>query len=167
LEGLQSAAFATAWFSWVAVLIALIPVMFVAAASRESGSRWRIPGKDGKSDRKVHYVLLGLIGGLAGEFTAVISLFISTWWACRTGNQVCHDGQAGMVLIVTIPVLSFLGSILSLVWTWISLGFASNRLWASLFRYDGPNRLLNRVLATAIQIIFWPLFTLVIVRLIS
>ncbi len=164
MDDVLAGVFATLWFSWVAVPFALIPVGIVAMVARSEDSRWRIPVKDGP-DRKIHYVLLGLAGGILGEFTATSSLFLASWWDCRIGDPVCHDGQSGMLLIVTIPVLSFFGSVISLLWTWISLGVAPSKPWASVFLYDGPNRQLNRILAVAIPIMFWSLSTLVITHM--
>lgn len=101
LGELLAALNATLWFSWVAVPFALIPVGFVAMEAREPNSRWRI--RDGNSVRKIRYVWLGVLGGLAGEVVAVNSFFLAEWWSCRKGSQICHDGQAGMLLMFSIP----------------------------------------------------------------
>jgi hypothetical protein len=151
---------AALWFSWVGLLIALLPSLCVGLVLRT-----RNLANEGSVGRKIPYASLGLVGGLMGEFTAVSSLSLGTWWWCLKGSQVCHDGQAGMVLIFTVPALSFFCSVLSLLWTWASLRIPSNNPFASVFRYSGSNRLLNWTCAIAIQLLFWPLLTIVVFRL--
>lgn len=148
--------FATLTFSVIAVPIALIPVGIVAICARLTDSRWKIPPDGRRPEREIPYVRLGVLGGLAGNFIAVSSLFLASWWSCQMGTQLCHDGQTGMLLIFTVPFFSFLGSTLSLIWTWLGLGMDSTKLFASVFIYNGPNRKLNVAQAIAVQLIFWP-----------
>jgi hypothetical protein len=162
---LQETLFATLWFSWIALIIAAVPCGVLALLLSENAGRWSMPVDGGTSKHKVHYLLLGLLGGLAGEFVAIGSLFFGEWWLCNTQHQLCSDGQGGMAFIVTIPALSFLGSSFSLLWTWMSLRIPAASPLTSVFRYTGPNRLLNWTCAIAIQFTFWSLLTLVVFRM--
>jgi len=162
LGELLAALSSTLSFSWIAIPFALLPVGFVAMKARGPNSRWRIPSANSNSVRKIHYVWLGILGGIAGEIIAVNSLFLAGWWSCQKGSELCHDEQPWMLLMFSLPGLSFFGSLLSLTWTWFTLGINTSKPFASVFVYDGPNRFLNRVAALCIQLIFWPLALLVL-----
>ena len=162
LGELLAALTSTLSFSWVAIPFALVPVGFVAMKAREPNSRWRIPSANGTAVRKIPYVWLGILGGIAGEIVAVNSLFFAGWWSCHRGSELCHDEQSWMLLMFSLPALSFFGSLLSLTWTWFTLGINTREPFASVFLYEGPNRFLNRVVALGIQLIFWPLALLIL-----
>jgi hypothetical protein len=164
-EVLTDTLFAALWFSWVALLIAALPPAGVALILKGRGSRWTIPANEKVGERKIHYVTLGLLGGLAGEISAICSLSFGEWWVCRTEHQLCNDGQGGMALIFTIPALSLFGSIITLLWTWASLRIPADMPWASVFSYSGTRRSLNWICAIAIQLIFWSLLTFAVFRL--
>jgi hypothetical protein len=162
---LQETLFATLWFSWIALPIAAVPSGVLALFLSDRGGRWEMPADSCKGERKVHYLILGLLGGRTGELVAVGSLSLGEWWVCYTQHQLCNDGQGGMALIVTLPALSFLGSAFALLWTWVSLRIPATLPMTSVFRYSGPSRLLNWVCAIAIQLIFWPLLAFAVFRM--
>jgi hypothetical protein len=157
--------FVTLWFSWVSLLFAALPVGIVALLLKGGKLHWIPPRCGEASAPKIHYVIIGLLGGLAGEFVAVSSLVIGEWWICYTQHQLCNDGQGGIVLVFTIPALSLMGGTVALIWTRISLRIPAERPWASVFRYSGPSRLINWSFAIAIQLIFWTLFMVGFYRL--
>jgi hypothetical protein len=164
-EVLRGILFVALWFSWAALVFAAIPVGLTAAGVRGTGG-WFIPSEDGQPPRKVHYVLLGVAGGLCGEIVAVASLSFGEWWICFTQHQLCNDGQGGIALVFTLPVLSFFGSLLALAWTWVSLRIASDSVFASVFRYSGRKRWGNWLVAIAIQLAFWPTLTYLVFKVI-
>ena len=145
-------------FWWLALLFAAIPPAALALVLKMQGTRWHVALENG-SQRKVRYWILGLVGGLAGGFTAVLALVLGTAWFCYKQYAICHDGQAGIALIFTIPMLSLFGSAFSLFWTWCSLRLESRRLWASIFSYSGQQPGLNFILAGVIQLVYWALFS--------
>jgi len=155
-----SMAFASAWFSVFALPFALIPPSVLAFLLKASDRMWSISVGSGEEIRKVPYVRLGLIGGICGECSAVCSLFFATEWSCIKGQQLCHDGQAGMVLILTVPLFSVLGSVIAMLWTWITLRVPVKRIYASIFTYSGPRRNLNRGIGLAFVLCIWMLSVL-------
>ena len=155
-----SVAFASAWFSLFAIPFAVIPPAAVALFLRASDRKWTVLLAREEETRKVPYVKLGLIGGICGECLAVCSLFFASEWSCLKGQQLCHDGQTGMVLILTVPLFSVLGSIIALFWTWITLRVPGERVYASIFAYSGPRRSLNRVIGLVFVLCIWMLSVL-------
>ena len=144
----------TLWFSWLSLPFAVLPPCVLAIILKTKKSSW----KTSTSQHRVHYFLLGLLGGIVGEYVAVSTLCIGEEWICHTLNQLCNDGQGGLAFIFTIPFCSFVCSGLALFWTWLSLRFREDAPWASVFQYSGPSRLLNWNFAIAIQLVYWSLF---------
>jgi hypothetical protein len=102
-------------------------------------------------------MLMGLLGGIAGEITAiaVFPLAESMWCKDMFAQGPYCDGQGPLVLIFTIPGCAILGSCTSMVWTWYSLHIPANKPWASAFSYRGGNRVLNIGFAVAVQVAYW------------
>src|SRR5271156_6762801 len=137
--------------SWLGLLIAALPSVGLGLYLKGKGSRSSVPANETGGERNIPYVSVGLLGGLMGEITAVCSLSVGTWWSCFKGDQLCHNGQAGMVLIPTIPLLSFFCSIFRPI---VDLGKPSDsgeQPLTSIFRYSGSRRLLNWTCATLFQ----------------
>ncbi len=155
-----SIAFASAWFSLFALPFAVIPPAVLAFLLRASDRKWTILLAREEGIRKIPYVKLGLIGGICGECSAVCSLFFATEWSCFKGQQLCHDGQTGMVLILTVPLFSVLGSVIALFWTWITLRVPVERIYASILTYSGSRRNLNRVIGLSVVLCIWMLSVL-------
>jgi hypothetical protein len=101
---LVSSAWASLWFSWVAGLLVCLPTL-AAFAIASHGNRLR-------------YLIGGFLGGFAGECCGVTSLFLSSWFSCRT-NPSCNTAQGDMGLILSVPAGSLLGCILGICWVWL------------------------------------------------
>ena len=144
---------------------AMIPGGFLAMVLKASGENWMVPATPSLAESKVHYLWLSLFGGLAGVLAALVSLVAGEWWICYSERQLCYDGQGGLVLIATIPVLAFCGAFASLLWTWLTLRIAPTKLWASIFRYSGQYRYLNRAYSVLVPIFFWVFITYVVYRI--
>jgi len=127
VETLKATVMAALWFSWIALAIALVPTLFASIAAENHGKQ---------------YALAGLLGGVAGEFCGTGSLFLSLWISCRNQAQ-CNTAQGDMGLIVTVPLGSFIGCLLALFWTWLTLRIQEGSVWASVSRYTGPSRVQN------------------------
>lgn len=116
-ETLEGAFYASVWLSWIAVIIALVPAWAIAGASR--------------MHRRAYWVAC-LLGGLAGEFCAVNSLFIGLWFHCRRQNP-CNTAQGDLALIFLIPLETCSGSLLASGFTWLTLRITerspSNRIF--------------------------------------
>ena len=69
------------------------------------------------------------------------------------------------MLIFTVPMLSFTGAFVTLVWTSFSLRAAPDKLWSFPYRYCGSHPRLNRALGPAILSLFWLLITLGVYRI--
>ncbi len=146
--------FACAWFSIFAIPIAAIPSGLLAFIFKaRDRSKRALVGKH--EARKIPHFVLGLIGGIAGECMAVFSLFLSTELSCIRGGQLCHDGQAGMELMLTVPLFSLLGSVVAILWTRLTLQFSSQKIYASIFTYAGPSRTLNLSVSLASVFAMW------------
>jgi hypothetical protein len=149
----ETTVIASVWFSWIAVLFACLPTGFAFAIA---------PTK-----HRLQYVVAGLLGGVAGEFCGVASLFLSLWFYCRGQGQSCNTAQGDMGLIITVPVGSFFGSLLAVCWTWATLRIPPESPWSSVWCYSGPSRIQNWTYAIAIQIAFWVLVTWFFARLMA
>jgi hypothetical protein len=144
---------------------ALIPPAALALAIKARGSRWLIPANRDKRERKVCYVRLGLIGGIAGAFFAFGAVIGAEKWIYYTQHQLCSDWQDGIVWIFAGSFFPLLCSAFALCWTALSFRIPEESVWASLFLYSSERRLMNWVCAGATQIMFWGLFTFCIFRL--
>jgi hypothetical protein len=153
LEVFKATIFGSVWLSWIAVLIACLPTVGVFAIAPKR-RRWQ-------------YVVAGLLGGVAGEFCGVGSLFLSLWLDCRGQGPSCNTAQGDMGLIITVPVGSLVGSLLALCWTWVTLRIPSESPWSSVCCYSGPSRIQNWTYAIAVQIAFWVLATWLFARLMA
>jgi hypothetical protein len=102
LDTQKVSAVASLWFSWIAALIAFVPILLVFAI----GSRPRF-----------RYVTAGILGAIAGESCGVTSLFLSFWFYCRA-RPSCNTAQGDMGLLITLPLGTLAGLALSLFWTW-------------------------------------------------
>jgi hypothetical protein len=151
--------FACAWFSIFAIPIAAIPSGLLAYIfkARDRSNRALVGSHEA---RKIPFFVLGLIGGFAGECMAVCSLFFATEWSCFKGQQLCHDGQAGMELMFTIPFFAVLGSIVAILWTRLTLRFSPQKIYASILTYAGPSRTLNLSASMAFVFAMWLISTL-------
>ncbi len=96
-------------FSWIALLIALVPTLLVTVAVEKR--RW-------------HYAIAGLLGGGSGGFSGVASLFLSFWLGCQGQVQDCNTAQGDMGLLVTFPVGSLLGCLVALLCMRLCRGLA-------------------------------------------
>jgi hypothetical protein len=152
---LLPAAIACAWFSLLAIPFAAIPPGLLAVVLKTSDKGWIVPLGDEGAVRKIPYVRLGMAGGISGACAAVCSLFLATEWSCFKGQQLCHDGQTGMVLMLTVPLFAVLGATFALIWTRVTLMFPAENILASTFRYSGQKRMINRVSGLAILIGLW------------
>ena len=109
-------------------------------------------------------VFLGFLGGLVGEITAmaVFPAAESKWCRDMYAQGSYCDGQGPLVCILTVPLCAIVGSCVSTLWTWYSLGIRANSPLASVFSYRGGNRALNVGLAVAVQAVYWAIFARII-----
>jgi hypothetical protein len=137
VDGFKAAVYVSLTFSWIALLVALMPTLFVTIAAETR--RW-------------HYAIAGLLGGVAGGFSGAASLFLSFWFACRGQVQGCNTAQGDMGLLITFPLGSFLGCLVALLCT---------RL------YSGPRPFRNWAYAIASQFAFWATVIILSARLMA
>jgi hypothetical protein len=64
-----------------------------------------------------------------------------------------------MGLMITLPLGSFLGSLIAMGWTWTTLRIPNHNVWASVFSYAGASRIQNLIYAFGLQMMFWLLMT--------
>jgi hypothetical protein len=140
MDGLKAAVSVSFTFSWIALFIALVPTLFVTIAVETH--RWL-------------YAIAGLLGGVAGGFCGAASLFLSFSFACRDQVQGCNSAQGDMGLLFTFPLGSFVGCLLALAWTKLTLGIPEQSPWSSVCRYSGPSSLRNWAYAIASQLAIW------------
>lgn len=152
MDALKAAVSVTFVFSWIALLIALVPTLGVTFAVEKH--RW-------------HYAIAGLLGGVVGGFSGATSLFLSFWLACRGHVQSCNTAQGDMGLLVTFPVGSFVGCLVCLTWTSLTLRFPEGSRWSSVCRYSGPSQLRNWAYAIAFQLAFWAAVIALLARLMA
>jgi hypothetical protein len=136
---------ASLWFTWIAVLIAILPTMAAMIAA----------------DRhRLQYLIAGVSGSIAGEFCGVASLFLGLWFSCVGQGQTCNTAQGDMGLIITLPAGSLLGCLSALFWVWATLKVASDSPWAWVSRYSGTSRVRNWGYVLGIPAVFWVLSTI-------
>jgi hypothetical protein len=143
----------------------LVPPLAVALSNRLTGSRWLIPASRDRYEAKVPYFILGLFGGIGGAFLAFATLAGALEWECYAHKFGCNDGQGGIALIFTVPIISVVCSALALCWTALSFRIREESVWASVFRYSGERRLVNWVCAISIQIVHWVSFAAIVFRM--
>jgi hypothetical protein len=152
VDGLKAAVSVSFVFSWIALLIALLPTLLVSFAAETRG--WQ-------------YAVAGLLGGVAGGFCGATSLFLSFWFACRGQVQGCNTAQGDMGLLVTFPLGSFIGCLLALAWTRLTLRIPEKSPWSSVWCNSGPGPFRNWAYAIASQLVFWPAMIILFARLIA
>jgi hypothetical protein len=146
------------------LIFGLVPPLFMALSNRWTGSQWLIPSSRNRYDAQVPCFELGIMGGIGGAFVAFVTLMSALEWECYSRHIGCNDGQGGIELIFTLPILSVVCSTLALVWTSLSFRIPEESVWASLYRYSGQRHLMNWVCAIAIQAIYWVLVSAVVFR---
>jgi hypothetical protein len=137
VDAFKAAVWVSIMFSWIALLIALIPTLLVTFAAETR--RW-------------HYAIAGLLGGVVGGFSGAASLFLSFWFGCRGQVQGCNTAQGDMGLIFTFPVGSFLGCVIAL----LCMRF-----------YSGPRPFRNWAYAIVSQFAFWATMIVLFARLMA
>jgi hypothetical protein len=152
VDGLKAGVSVSFIFSWIALLIALVPTLLVTFAVKTR--RWQ-------------YLIAGLLGGIAGGFCGATSLFLSFWFACRGQVQGCNTAQGDMGLLITFPLGSFVGCFVALAWTKLTLRIPEESPWSSVCRYTGSHPIRNWAYAIASQLAFWVSTILLIARLMA
>jgi len=104
-ETLKVSTSASLWLSWIAMLIAAVLTFAIACSSRI---------------HRRYYSLSGILGGVAGEFCAVNSLFIGRWLWCR-GQNPCNTAQGDIALIYLLPLGTCSGCLLASCFTAMTL----------------------------------------------
>ena len=137
VDAFKAAVLVSLIFSWIALLIALVPTLLVTSAVETR--RWQ-------------YAVAGLLGGVAGGFSGAASLFLSLWFSCRGQVQGCNTAQGDMGLLVTFPLGSFIGCLVALL---------------CMRLYSGPRPLQNWAFAVASQIAFWVTMIILFARLMA
>ncbi len=149
------------------LFFAATPSLILLAAARYIVSRLEMSPQNEATGFKLGFwkkVLLGIIGGIVGEITAVAMFYPaeSSWCRDMYAQGSYCDGQGPLVLILTIPLCAILGSCAAILWTWYSLRIRANNPWASIFSYCGRNRALNVGLAVSFQTVYWAIFALTV-----
>jgi hypothetical protein len=140
---------ASLWFSWIGLLIAVLPSIFAMAIAERD---------------RLQYLIVGLLGGIAGESCGVASLFLSLYFSCL-GQQNCNTAQGDMGLLITLPVGSILGCLFTLFWTWATLNIASDSPWAWISHYSGAKPVKNWTYVIGVPIALLVLATIFFARL--
>ena len=138
--------------SWVALLIAILPTTLAMATAER---------------HRLQYLIVGVLGSIAGEFCGVASLFLGLWFSCLGQGQACNTAQGDMGLIITLPAGSLLGCLFALFWTGTTLRIASDSPWAWVSRYSGVSRAKNWGYAIGVPVAFWVLVTILLARLMA
>jgi hypothetical protein len=137
MDGFKAPVSVSLIFSWIALLIALLPTLLVTIATETR--RW-------------HYAVAGLLGGVVGGFSGAASLFLSFWFACRGQVQGCNTAQGDMGLLITFPLGALLGCLVALL---------------CMRLYSGPHSFRNWAYAIASQLAFWAGMIIVFARLMA
>jgi len=152
VDGLKAAISVSLHFSWIALLIALLPTLFVTFAVET---------------RRLQYAIAGLLGGVAGGFCGATSLFLSFWFGCQGQVQSCNTAQGDMGLLVTFPAGSLAGCLIALAWTRLTLGIPTKSPWSSVFCCGGASHLRNWAYAIVTQLAFWAATIILLARLMA
>jgi hypothetical protein len=145
---------ASVCFSWAGLLIACFPSFLILAPLAPKPRRW-------------HYVFAGLLGGVAGEFSAVHSLFLSLAAWCSHQGRPCNSAQGDLALLFFVPIGSCCGSLLAGAWTHLTLKIPKESVWSSVFVYAGPGKLCNWCSAIAVPLAFYVCVIYMLARLMA
>src|SRR6266568_1202223 len=120
---------------------------------------------DRRNPRMWQYLVVSLLGGFAGVVTTIVATVAEVDWDCSHRGRDCHDGQSGMIMMLTVPFMFVLGILASLIWTWITCRVPSNRLFASVFTYSGSRPWTNGILSLLLAVCLWIAIGYVIFRM--
>ena len=136
------------------LLILLLPPALLAAFFAVIAAASR---SDSEAQPTVKRTFLSCYMASIAAAIAAIGAFISYLsWTCKHGqDQICHDGQAGMGLIVIVPLTWLAGSFIGWLWTWFTIRIQSSRIIAASYRYSGERPILNRIFNLIIPSAFW------------
>jgi hypothetical protein len=140
--------------SWLGALIACLPTLGLGFSLSPIRHRR-------------NYVIAGLLGGVAGEFCSVHWFFFSLWSWCRNQPQPCSDPRGDVALLYLIPIGACCGSLVALVWTWLTLKIPEGNAWSSVFVYSGRSRVRNWSCAIIRQLSLWSLMIWLIYGLLT
>jgi hypothetical protein len=105
---------------------------------------------------------------IAAAIVAIWAFISYLSWACKHGqDQICHDGQVGMGLIIIIPLAWLVGSFIGWLWTWFTIRTESSRIFAAGYRYSGTSRNLNRAFNWIFPPTFWMLVGFILFELVT
>jgi hypothetical protein len=102
------------------------------------------------------YVGAAILGGIAGALTIADAVVMRLDLECRVMNRGC-DGQGATALIYCVPLIFGVGCLCGTLWTWFTVRFAEDNIYASVFTYRGEHRWLNRALGAIMSIGPWVL----------
>ena len=137
--------------------IASVPAFLFGFAVAPQMHRWK-------------YVIGGILGGLAGEFCAVCSNYLSQRMYCFQVEKqgfYCNIAQGDVILVFLIPIGIVLGSLLAEGWTWLTMRLPAESAWTSVFIYSGARRIRNWACAIALPLGFYVFLTWLLARLMS
>jgi len=121
---------------------------------------WTIPASGARAERQARalsLILISILGGFAGSLSSIISIYSTSKWEGYLHPHSIQDGQSPMVIVFTLPICTLTGSILALCWARIIRRVPTDRLWASIFRYSGENRIGNCALAILFLLFYFAL----------
>jgi len=150
------------WFRLLPLfLILTLPPLFLAGlVAVFSGSvpysREDAELKESGQSTSRRYGVSSFLASIAAEIAVITATIQYLNWTCLHGqDRICHDGQAGMGLMLTVPFSWLIGTLISVLWTTLTLRVRSDRITAAKFRYSGLYPMVNRLLCLGGPVAFW------------
>jgi hypothetical protein len=100
---------------------------------------------------------------VAGEACGITSVFLSFWFECRA-YPACNTAQGDLGLIITVPLGSFLGSVLALWWIYFIRRKAFTQVPSEKHNFHG---LRKWIYAVAMPAAFWLVATTLLARFVA
>ena len=151
VDGLKAAVSVSFVFSWIALLIALLPTLLVSFAARRAVGSTLLPGDWGSRGRILRSHL-------------AVSQFLVCMSRSSTRLQHCTR-RHGAVSYVSARFVYRLS--LALAWTRLTLRIPEKSPWSSVWCNSGPGPFRNWAYAIASQLVFWPAMIVLFARLIA
>ncbi|MGA7857403.1 MAG: hypothetical protein WCA11_05735 [Terracidiphilus sp.] len=137
----------------LSLVIALLSGGIFAALQFKGFINWRVPAHGARPEKRMSSIWLLLsswIGSIVGVILAVVSLILAEKWDYLLNPNVIHDGQEGLVVIISAPVCGLLGGFLAVVGCRLVLCSSSGRLWSAPWLYSGSRGMANMSVASAV-----------------
>lgn len=149
-------------FAIVSFVFCLLPGGLLVVLHLWGVIKWIVPAHGNSPERVVsasRLMMISWVGSFVGVIFAFVSFFSADKWDFIRYPDRVRDGQAGLALIFSVPMIAFLGCALSAAAYRLFLCVSTERLSIAPWLYSGNQRIANRsAVASLIAVLLSTLF---------